>query len=539
MPRLIKIIISLCLLHHPFVAFRMENLMTRQTLLRFVDPTISDANDAVETIEEILCISDSFKKSDSFKCVEALINLRPNIKLASILSGQTTAIQWCALRSKVQIDSTELEEMYLGKYQCEVSEIAEKWASVLRSRLSLLRDLSPVPFGDGGKFQDELNQGIAIVQRASFLSRSLQKLLLAPTSSLSTESTSSQQVDKVDSSPVTIADFAVQAIILNHLKERFPSDKFIAEEDSSLLRSNLALCDRVIDCVQYALGGERWTRDKLFSVIDNGSPSAFSDEKMREERVWVLDPVDGTKGFVRGQHFCIALALVDRGTPVLSVLGCPNLNIYRVLQGVSGASKEGGDEAGVAFIDEPEVIKVMERGGGGDVEPERVIEVPPAKLGALFFAVTGRGAFARAISQPLGAAFEVSVSGIRDPKEAVLCESYEAAHGNWQLSSKMKNRLGMGSAYLRLDGQCKYCLVGAGAAEGNLRLPSAGYKEKIWDQVPGIHYIVEAGGRGTDLTGKDLDFGEGRYLNVTGIVASNGLLQTDLLDAVTWAKSQE
>ena len=52
-------------------------------------------------------------------------------------------------------------------------------------------------------------------------------------------------------------------------------------------------------------------------------------------KVWILDPVDGTKGFMRGQHFCVALALVDRGKPRLSTMGCPNLNIYRVLQGDS------------------------------------------------------------------------------------------------------------------------------------------------------------------------------------------------------------
>jgi 3'-phosphoadenosine 5'-phosphosulfate (PAPS) 3'-phosphatase len=34
--------------------------------------------------------------------------------------------------------------------------------------------------------------------------------------------------------------------------------------------------------------------------------------------VWVLDPIDGTKGFIRGQHFCIALALMENGKPVLS-----------------------------------------------------------------------------------------------------------------------------------------------------------------------------------------------------------------------------
>ena len=76
-----------------------------------------------------------------------------------------------------------------------------------------------------------------------------------------------------------------------------------------------------------------------------------------------------------------------------------------------------------------------------------------------------------------------------------------------------------------------------GAAEGNLRLPAAGYKEKTWDQAPGAHFIEEAGGRITDLSGNDLDFRQGRFLiNVTGIVASNGLLHEDILKAVEAAR---
>ena len=87
---------------------------------------------------------------------------------------------------------------------------------------------------------------------------------------------------------------------------------------------------------------------------------------------------------------------------------------------------------------------------------------------------------------------------------------------------------------MRLDGQCKYCIVGAGGAAGNLRLPPKGYREKIWDQAPGVHFIEEAGGKVTDLKGRALDFSQGRYLSseVTGILASNGVLHDSLLEAL-------
>jgi 3'-phosphoadenosine 5'-phosphosulfate (PAPS) 3'-phosphatase len=43
------------------------------------------------------------------------------------------------------------------------------------------------------------------------------------------------------------------------------------------------------------------------------------------ERTWILDPIDGTKGFIRGEHFCVALGMAHDGVPTIGVLGCPNL----------------------------------------------------------------------------------------------------------------------------------------------------------------------------------------------------------------------
>src|SRR5205085_231075 len=40
---------------------------------------------------------------------------------------------------------------------------------------------------------------------------------------------------------------------------------------------------------------------------------------------WTLDPIDGTKGFLRGEQYCVCLALIRRGRVETGVLGCPNL----------------------------------------------------------------------------------------------------------------------------------------------------------------------------------------------------------------------
>jgi 3'-phosphoadenosine 5'-phosphosulfate (PAPS) 3'-phosphatase len=42
------------------------------------------------------------------------------------------------------------------------------------------------------------------------------------------------------------------------------------------------------------------------------------------ERCWVLDPIDGTKGFMTGQGFVIGLALLDaHGDALVGVMGVP------------------------------------------------------------------------------------------------------------------------------------------------------------------------------------------------------------------------
>jgi fructose-1,6-bisphosphatase/inositol monophosphatase family enzyme len=60
------------------------------------------------------------------------------------------------------------------------------------------------------------------------------------------------------------------------------------------------------------------------------------------EYVWVLDPIDGTKGFVRGAQFAVALALLDGGAPVLGVLGCPTLPPDGAPGGDGGSGVGGG-----------------------------------------------------------------------------------------------------------------------------------------------------------------------------------------------------
>ncbi|UZP44362.1 hypothetical protein NXS19_012174 [Fusarium pseudograminearum] len=52
-------------------------------------------------------------------------------------------------------------------------------------------------------------------------------------------------ISKADDSPVTAADFAAQAVLISALRKAFPGDAFVGEEDSSALREDDALKQRV------------------------------------------------------------------------------------------------------------------------------------------------------------------------------------------------------------------------------------------------------------------------------------------------------
>eukprot|EP01041_Mallomonas_annulata_P001072 gene1072-2100_t len=437
-------------------------------------------------------------------------------KISESVNGQKNQAYWTVHSGGLQLDGTFLEPYFLGGKPLSDEETIEQWKSTIENRLQIIKKMK-LPGGFVNPTQvylnDEVNAGIAAVTKASQMSRSIQRNLI-----------SRGGVLKEDKSPVTIADFAVQTLIINDILSLFPDDKFIAEEDSQVLRSDPAVREGVLSALRAATG-EQWTENRLYETIDRGTFNGSSSSSSSGERVWVLDPVDGTKGFMRGQHYCVALALLVGGRPQLSVLGCPNLTLKRVME-----STILSNITEIANIDPLLELSTSIDG---------VSHVHNPEAGSVFFAVSGEGAFARSLSMPVGAAFEVQISQQRDVTAAVLCESYETTYGDRDTTAAVARELAIKKDFLRLDGQCKYAVVGAGAAESNLRLPKGGYREKIWDHAPGSHFVSEAGGKVTDLAGKPIDFGQGRLLGseVAGIIASNGHLHNQILQQVNLARN--
>lgn len=443
---------------------------------------LNAARQAESKAQEILVCS------ERSPLVEVFLKLRPST-IAVTVQGEPEA-RWHLLRGGMQIDSTSLEAHYEGKHRLSDAQIASKWDKAITQRIA-----GQGPAYISGPLAEELQAAVQIVQRASYVSRAFQRTLTAAGQSL-----------KTDASPVTVADYAVQALVLDELHRRFPTDLFVAEEDSVGLRTPSPLTEEVLRLIEVACG-QRWSLDQLQQTVDLGQHSLSSAAAAPPRRCWVLDPVDGTKGFIRAQHYCVALGLLVEGVPVLSVLGCPNLCLRAAL----------GHRAGVPV---PVTGLLPDLRTSSEVGE---LTLPAAEAGAVCFAVSGHGAFARSMDHPLGSAVEVSVSTSSAVPAERICESYEASASSKALTRSIAPE----AAVLLVDGMVKQALLGMGAAEATVRLPPCGYREKVWDHAPGAHFVIEAGGVVTDTDGHPLDMkgvqGGARELGeeVRGVVAAN------------------
>ncbi|KAI9593828.1 hypothetical protein BDF19DRAFT_150050 [Syncephalis fuscata] len=303
---------------------------------------------------------------------------------------------------------------------------------------------------------------------------------------------------KSDASPVTVADYAAQAVVNTILSEAFPNIKVVGEEDAGSLRDThlphvVHLRERITALANSVLEPPR-TTEQLLAAIDRGCY-----EGGPHGQHWTLDPIDGTKGFVRGGQYAVCLALINNGQVELGVLGCPNLpvergHLYEAAESIgTSESSDGIGQRGILFV--------ATRGGGAFQRTWGEADEKPIQLKAL----------------------DNSKDGSVDFTNARLCESWEAAHSDHGTNEKVMSALGIKGRSARLDSQCKYGVVARGEADIYLRLPTRpDYVEKIWDHAAGALIVEEAGARITDADNKPLQFGCGRFLsNNRGIVVAH------------------
>ncbi|WP_346292601.1 3'(2'),5'-bisphosphate nucleotidase [Sphaerothrix gracilis] len=287
-----------------------------------------------------------------------------------------------------------------------------------------------------------------------------------------------EAIEKKDRSPVTVADFGSQALICHALAEAFPDDPVVGEEDAATLRQAdmSQQLDKVTKYVQAI--DPAATPEKVADWIDQGNGQVSS-------RYWTLDPIDGTKGFLRGDQYAVALALIEEGDIKVGVLACPALEI----DGQQG------------------IVLVAVRGQGTEL-------------------LTAAG-------QPVKS---VQVLQTADKARLRFVESVESGHGDQSQQSAVAKAVGITADSIRMDSQAKYAAVATGEAALYLRLPSPkspDYREKIWDHAAGVLVVEEAGGQVTDMNGKPLDFSKSdRMQDNRGVVVSNGAIHDTVLAAL-------
>ncbi|MDA1330015.1 MAG: 3'(2'),5'-bisphosphate nucleotidase [Chloroflexi bacterium] len=317
----------------------------------------------------------------------------------------------------------------------------------------------------------ELKFAVDAVRQAASLAARVQAEMVSPA------------LTKNDRSPVSVADYVVQALIAQQLETAFPDTQLVGEEDAGVLRAaETATLERVAGFVATAIPAA--TTAQVADWIDLGTRQPSS-------RYWTLDPIDGTKGFLRREQYAVALALIEEGQVQLAALGCPNL----------AAAHE------------------MQAGGPGS------LVIAARDQGAWFQPLQGKGAWQ-----------SLQVSPQSDRTRARLLRSAEAAHTDLNAMDEIAQHLGVGAEPVRMDSQAKYAVLAAGEGELLFRLISPkmpDYKEKIWDQAAGSLIVEEAGGKITDLDGKPLNFKHGRTLAENrGVLASNGHLHKAALEAI-------
>lgn len=374
------------------------------------------------------------------------------------------------------------------------------------------------------KLSIEMDVAVRVVQMACSLCQKVQDGIV--------EMKKDQIQAKDDDSPVTVADWGVQATVSYILSQNFGSENvsIVAEEDVETLskKDSSILLESVVATVNECLSeADKYGlkppekllgTNEILEAIRKCNSTGGS-----KGRYWVLDPVDGTLGFVRGDQYAVALALIEDGKVALGVLGCPNypmnkqwLNYHqRYFRFMSKLSPSSGSW----------------------------------EKGCVIYAQKGSG---EAWMQPLvsdcretdmhNSAVLINVSNVDDPALATFCEPVEKANSSHSFTAGLAESLGLSKQPLRVYSMVKYAAIARGDAEIFMKFARAGYKEKIWDHAAGVVIIQEAGGVVTDARGRPLDFSKGVFLEGVdrGIIACSGsVLHEKIIGAVnaSWDSS--
>ncbi|EMR68432.1 putative 3 -bisphosphate nucleotidase protein [Eutypa lata UCREL1] len=308
---------------------------------------------------------------------------------------------------------------------------------------------------------------------------------------------------KDDLSPVTIADFAIQALLTATFHAAFPDDKFVGEESAAELRENPTLLARVWGHLRRDAGededGIPDSPEQACEMIDwcgAGVPGGAGSG-----RVWVFDPIDGTQNFVHGGLYAINVALLEDGKQVLSAVGCPNLAL----------------DAQAPVLDS---------------------SLDPDGRGCIAFAVRGHGTHVRSLLAE-GSSDETPITIRTIPQHAETARDLQSVTSMSALASGLEDLHAAAAAQLQmpfpgcnlLPWVLRYVVMGLGLANTTFWVyVSRGRLAKTWDHAGAMLLFEEVGGKITDVDGRPIDLTAGRKLSANyGFVAAPGNLHDRVL----------
>jgi 3'(2'), 5'-bisphosphate nucleotidase len=333
----------------------------------------------------------------------------------------------------------------------------------------------------------ELRVAEAAVLRAALLTKTVQA--------------SVKEITKDDKSPVTVADFAAQALMISALQAAFPDDGFVGEEAAGADPQLAATIFHLVNSTPAMPGPEGKDLAKPRSVnemLQLINLGGLGRGRRGHGRFWVMDPVDGTKTFLRGQQYAISLSLLDENArEILGVLCCPNLRLT--------------DEHGLV-----EESSVDTKG-----------------LGIMLSAVRGKGASVRYLTGVSSANMTLpEAHRIRPlpppetPEQLRFVDCRKSPASDHGITAELACRLGATYPGTEVwSSHMRYAAMIIGGGDILVRVPKAGsnFRTCIWDHAGSQLIFAEAGGTVTDLDGKAMDFGAGRELtNNRGMIIVRG-----------------
>lgn len=231
------------------------------------------------------------------------------------------------------------------------------------------------------------------------------------------------------SEPVTEADREASRIIVAGLSARFPNDAILSEEETDESESRLA-----------------------------------------RDRVWIIDPIDGTWGFIKKDgDFAVQIGLAEGGKAVVGVVYLPAHDKLYYASSGNGAF-------------------VVEKGG----EPERLHVSQNADFSDMNIAVSRNH---------------------RSPKMWKIVEVLG-----------LKKEIERGSVGVKMG------MIAERECDLYIHLS---HRTKFWDTCGPQIILEEAGGKVTDLFGDEFRYNIGNVLNLNGILASNGIAHEQTLARLT------